>query len=67
LSKTKSADGWSGVIKGRPNLGDSAERVEINEVWPDKPVCKLDTVRNQASDICLNSTATVYTVQPRRS
>ena len=26
MSETKSVDGWSGVIKGRPNVGDSAER-----------------------------------------
>ena len=151
LSETKAVDGWSGVIKGRPKVGDSAERtrrtsmkdiirftemtgdrnplhydqqlaedsvfgklivqggvtsgilnalvaedlpgpgtvflsvewkfvkavgvdeeitgrVEIKEVRPDKPICKIETtVRNQAGDICLSGTATVYTVPLRRS
>ena len=26
MSETKSVDGWSGVINGRPKVGDSAER-----------------------------------------
>ncbi|MGO8797995.1 MAG: MaoC family dehydratase [Roseiarcus sp.] len=38
-------------------------RVEIKEVRPDKPICKIETtVRNQAGDVCLSGTATVYTV-----
>jgi acyl dehydratase len=151
LSETKSVVGWTGVIKGRPKVGESAERtrrtsindiirfteitgdhnplhydqklaeesvfgklivqggvtsgilnalvaedlpgpgtvflsvewkfvkavgvdeeitgrVEIREVRPDKPICKIETtVRNQAGDICLTGTATVYTVPLRRS
>jgi acyl dehydratase len=151
LSETKSVDGWSGVINGRPKVGDSAERtrrtrmedillftemtgdhnplhydqklaeesvfgkvivqggvtsgilnalvaedlpgpgtvflsvewkfvkavgvgeeitgrVEVTDVRPDKPICKIaTTVRNQAGDICLTGTATVYTVPLRRS
>ena len=151
MSETKSVDGWSGVVKGRPNVGDSAERtrrtskkdiilftemtgdrnplhydqklaeesvfgklivqggvtsgilnalvaedlpgpgtvflsvewkfvkavgvdeeitgrVEIKEVRQDKPICKIETtVRNQAGDICLAGSATVYTVPLQRS
>ncbi len=38
-------------------------RVEITEVRDDKPICKIVTsVRNEAGDICLSGTATVYTV-----
>ncbi len=38
-------------------------RVEILEVRDDKPICKVATsVRNEAGDICLSGTATVYTV-----
>ncbi|WP_119389936.1 MaoC family dehydratase [Taklimakanibacter lacteus] len=38
-------------------------RVEIKDVRPDKPICKIETsVRNEAGDICLSGTATVYTV-----
>jgi acyl dehydratase len=150
LNETKWADGWSGVVKGRPKVGDSAERtrrtrmkdiilftemtgdrnplhydqqlaeesifgklivqggvtsgilnalvaedlpgpgsvflavewkfvkavgvdeeitgrVEIEDVRTDKPICKIKTtVRNQAGDICLAGTATVYTVPLRR-
>lgn len=151
MSDSKSVDGWAGVIKGRPKVGDSAERtrrtsvndihlftemtgdrnplhydrklaeqsvfgklivqggvtsgilnalvaedlpgpgtvflavewkfvkavgvdeeitgrVEIKEVRPDKPICKIETtVRNQAGEVCLAGTATVYTVPLRRS
>jgi acyl dehydratase len=43
-------------------------RVEIKEVRPDKPICKIETtVRNQTGDICLSGTATVYTVPLRRA
>lgn len=38
-------------------------RVEVVEVRDDKPICKLNTsVRNEAGEICLTGTATVYTV-----
>jgi acyl dehydratase len=38
-------------------------RVEIIEVRDDKPICKIETsVRNEAGDVCLKGTATVYTV-----
>lgn len=38
-------------------------RVEITEVRDDKPICKIATsVRNEAGEICLSGTATVYTV-----
>jgi len=38
-------------------------RVEIKDVRADKPICKLETsVRNEAGEICLAGTATVYTV-----
>jgi acyl dehydratase/uncharacterized OB-fold protein len=38
-------------------------RVEVKEVRPDKPICKIETsVRNEAGDICLTGTATVFTV-----
>ncbi|MBL8582739.1 MAG: MaoC family dehydratase [Rhizobiaceae bacterium] len=38
-------------------------RVEITEVREDKPICKiLTSVRNEAGEICLSGTATVYTV-----
>ena len=38
-------------------------RVEITEVRDDKPICKIVTsVRNEAGEICLSGTATVYTV-----
>lgn len=38
-------------------------RVEIKEVRPDKPICKIETsVRNGAGDVCLTGTATVFTV-----
>jgi acyl dehydratase len=38
-------------------------RVEIKEVRDDKPICKIETsVRNEAGEICLSGTATVYTV-----
>ena len=43
-------------------------RVEIKEVRADKPICKIETsVRNQAGEMCLSGTATVYTVPLRRS
>lgn len=36
-------------------------RVEIKEVPADKPICKIETsLRNEAGDICLSGTATVY-------
>jgi len=38
-------------------------RVEIKDVRPDKPICKIETsVRNEAGETCLTGTATVYTV-----
>lgn len=38
-------------------------RVEVTDVRDDKPICKLATsVRNEAGEICLTGTATVYTV-----
>lgn len=38
-------------------------RVEIKEVRPDKPICKIETsVRNGQGEICLTGTATVFTV-----
>jgi hypothetical protein len=38
-------------------------RVEVKEVRPDKPICKLETsVRNEAGELCLTGTATVFTV-----
>jgi acyl dehydratase len=38
-------------------------RVEVTEARDDKPICKLATsVRNEAGEICLTGTATVYTV-----
>ena len=38
-------------------------RVEIKEVRVDKPICKIETsIRNEAGDVCLSGTATVYTV-----
>ena len=38
-------------------------RVEILEVRPDKPICKVATsVRNASGEDCLVGTATVYTV-----
>ena len=38
-------------------------RVEIKEVRPDKPICKIETsVKNEAGEVCLAGTATVYTV-----
>ncbi|NLS00032.1 MaoC family dehydratase [Rhizobium sp. P38BS-XIX] len=38
-------------------------RVEIKDVRDDKPICKIETtVRNEAGEICLSGTATVYTV-----
>lgn len=38
-------------------------RVEIVEVRDDKPICKINTsIRNEAGEICLSGTATVYTV-----
>ena len=38
-------------------------RVEVKEVRPDKPICKLETsVRNEKGEPCLTGTATVYTV-----
>jgi acyl dehydratase len=38
-------------------------RVEIKEVRTDKPICKIETsVRNEAGELCLTGTATVYTV-----
>jgi acyl dehydratase len=37
--------------------------VEVTEVRDDKPICKLNTsVRNEAGEVCLTGTATVYTV-----
>jgi acyl dehydratase len=38
-------------------------RVEVTEVRPDKPICKLETsVRNEAGALCLTGSATVFTV-----
>ena len=38
-------------------------RVEVTEVRPDKPICKLTTeVRNGDGEICLTGTATTYTM-----
>ena len=38
-------------------------RVEIKEVRADKPICKIETsIRNEAGDVCLSGTATVFTV-----
>ncbi len=38
-------------------------RVEITEVRPDKPICKIETsVRNETGEVCLAGTATVFTV-----
>jgi acyl dehydratase len=38
-------------------------RVEVKEVRADKPICKIETsVRNEAGEVCLIGTATVYTV-----
>lgn len=38
-------------------------RVEIKDVRDDKPICKVETsVRNEAGEICLTGTATVFTV-----
>lgn len=43
-------------------------RVEIKEVRTDKPICKIETtVRNEAGDVCLAGTATVYTVPLSKS
>jgi acyl dehydratase len=43
-------------------------RVEVTEVRDDKPICKLNTsVRNEAGEICLTGTATVYTVPLRKA
>jgi hypothetical protein len=79
-AKPSRLTGWSGVIKGRPNVGVSAElakavgvdeeiigRVEIKEVRPDKPMCKIETtVRNQAGGACFAGRATAYTVPLRK-
>lgn len=38
-------------------------RVEVTEVRADKPITKLETsVRNEAGELCLTGTATVFTV-----
>ncbi|RWA73203.1 MAG: acyl dehydratase [Mesorhizobium sp.] len=38
-------------------------RVEVKEVRPDKPICKIETsVRNGQGELCLTGTATVFTV-----
>lgn len=38
-------------------------RVEITDVRPDKPICKVETsVRNEQGETCLTGTATVFTV-----
>ncbi|WP_292567993.1 MaoC family dehydratase [Mesorhizobium sp.] len=38
-------------------------RVEVKEVRADKPITKLETsVRNEAGELCLTGTATVFTV-----
>lgn len=38
-------------------------RVEVTEVRFDKPITKLETsVRNEAGELCLTGTATVFTV-----
>jgi acyl dehydratase len=43
-------------------------RVEVTEVRDDKPICKLNTsVRNEAGEICLTGTATVYTVPLKKA
>ena len=43
-------------------------RVEIKEVRPDKPICKIETsVRNEKGELCLTGTATVFTVPLRRA
>ena len=42
-------------------------RVEITSVRDDKPICTLATsVRNAQGDLCLQGTATTYTVPLRR-
>ncbi|WP_054310643.1 MaoC family dehydratase [Mesorhizobium sp. 1M-11] len=42
-------------------------RVEIKEVRPDKPICKIETsVRNEQGELCLTGTATVFTVPLQR-
>ncbi|WP_083355266.1 MaoC family dehydratase [Mesorhizobium sp. ORS 3428] len=43
-------------------------RVEVKEVRPDKPITKLETsVRNEAGELCLTGTATVFTVPLAKS
>jgi hypothetical protein len=43
-------------------------RVEVQEVRADKPITNLETsVRNEAGDICLTGTATVFTVPLARA
>ncbi|WP_192256094.1 MaoC family dehydratase [Mesorhizobium silamurunense] len=43
-------------------------RVEVTEVRSDKPITKLETsVRNEASEVCLTGTATVFTVPLAKS
>lgn len=43
-------------------------RVEVTEVRDDKPICKLNTsVRNEAGEMCLTGTATVYTVPLKKA
>src|SRR5215471_21274175 len=38
-------------------------RVEVKDVRPDKPICKIETsVRNGQGELCLTGTATVFTV-----
>ena len=42
--------------------------VEVTDVRDDKPICKLSTsVRNEAGEICLTGTATVYTVPLKKA
>ncbi|AZO08691.1 MULTISPECIES: MaoC family dehydratase [unclassified Mesorhizobium] len=43
-------------------------RVEVTEVRPDKPITRLETsVRNEAGELCLTGTATVFTVPVAKS
>ena len=53
---------WSFVKAVYP--GDTITgRVEVTEVRPDKPICKINTtIRNQKGELCLKGTATTYTV-----
>ena len=42
--------------------------VEITDVRPDKPICKIAvSVRNQKGDVCLSGVATTYTTPLKKS